>query len=242
MSPPPGRRRSGAYAESEGSGLYTPSATDRPRSSFYSASNLTGRDNDTYVPTDTKESTVRGVRIAADSLRGTNSVSMLGDHDAFSTGYGSGRSEGRISTAPYSRRRTLSAVSPSSGLSHSGGLRRPKRDYTQSLSPAAPDRDRCASFSPVDGYSTASERLSVPGSGSQVFILVEAFARHAALLLNLLIGVIERAPRVDVIFDIVCIYAHQVPLNLSKLRLCLLKRVTLGASPALQKEILSDLA
>ncbi|KAG9074600.1 hypothetical protein FRC06_010590, partial [Ceratobasidium sp. 370] len=171
MSPPPGRRRSGAYTESEGSGLYTPSATDRPRSSFYSASNLTGRDNETYVPTDTEESTVRGVRIAADtlSLRGTNSVSMLGDsHDAFSTGYGSGHSESHVSTATYSRRRTLSAVSPSSGLTRSGGLRRPKRDRTESLSPAAPDRDRRASISPVDGYSTASERLSVPRSGSQV--------------------------------------------------------------------------
>ncbi|KAG8711225.1 hypothetical protein FRC08_016173 [Ceratobasidium sp. 394] len=70
------------------------------------------------------------------------------------------------------------------------------------------------------------------------FIPVETFARHASLLLNLLTGVIERAPRVDVIFDIVCIYAHRVPLDLSKLRLCLLERVTLGASPALQKEIL----
>ncbi|KAG8743304.1 hypothetical protein FRC10_012267 [Ceratobasidium sp. 414] len=171
MSPPPGRRRSGAYTESEGSGLYTPSATDRPRSSFYSASNLTGRDNETYVPTDTEESTVRGVRIAADtlSLRGTSSASMLGDsHDAFSTGYGSGRSESHVSTAAYSRRRTLSAVSPSSGLTRSGGLRRPKRDRTQSLSPAAPDRDRRASISPVDGYSTASERLSVPRSGSSI--------------------------------------------------------------------------
>ncbi|KAG8737750.1 hypothetical protein FRC10_007827 [Ceratobasidium sp. 414] len=118
MSPLPGRRRSGAYAESEGI-------------SFYSASNLTSRDNETYVPTDAEESTVRGVRIAADtlSLRGTNSASMLGDsHDAFSMGYGSGPSESRVSTAAYSRRRTLSAVSPSSGLARSGGLLRPRRD------------------------------------------------------------------------------------------------------------------
>ncbi|KAG9080002.1 hypothetical protein FRC06_007197 [Ceratobasidium sp. 370] len=94
---------------------------------------------------------------------------MLGDsHDAFSTGYGSGRSESRVSTATYSRRHTLSAVSPSSGLTRSGGLRRPKRDRTQSLSPAAPDRNCRASISPVDDYSTASERLSVPRSGSQV--------------------------------------------------------------------------
>ncbi|KAG9119967.1 hypothetical protein FRC07_004758, partial [Ceratobasidium sp. 392] len=166
LSPPPGRRRSGAYTESDGSGYNTPSATDRPRSSFYSPSNLTGRD-DTYVPTDTEVSTVRGVRIEADTLsfRGSGSASMLGDsHDARSTGYASGRSEGRVSTATYSRRRTLSAISPSSGLSRSGGLRRPKRDRTQSLSPAAPDR---ISISPVDGYSTASERLSAPRSESQ---------------------------------------------------------------------------
>ncbi|KAG8707385.1 hypothetical protein FRC09_001859, partial [Ceratobasidium sp. 395] len=166
MSPPPGRRRSGPYTESEASGFNTPSATDHPRSSFYSPSNLTGRD-DTYVPTDTEVSTVRGVRIEADTLsfRGSNSASMRDTHDALSTGYGSGRSEGIVSTATYSRRRTLSAVSPSSGLSRSGGLRRPKRDRTQSLSPAAADR---VSISPVDGYSTASERLSVPRSGSQV--------------------------------------------------------------------------
>ncbi|KAG9086299.1 hypothetical protein FS749_003738 [Ceratobasidium sp. UAMH 11750] len=187
MSPPPGRCRSEAYTESEGSGLYTPSATDRPRSSFYLASNLTGRDNNTYVPTDTEESTVRGVRIAADSLRGTNSVSMLGDHDAFSTGYGSGRSEGRISTATYSRRHTLSAVSPSSGLTRSGGLRRPKRDRTQSLSPAAPDRDRRASFSPVTIDQTGSRtrsrtatsgigRVVSPTKGSEEFITAEGSA------------------------------------------------------------------
>ncbi|KAG9127635.1 hypothetical protein FRC07_011379 [Ceratobasidium sp. 392] len=70
------------------------------------------------------------------------------------------------------------------------------------------------------------------------FVPVESFARHASLLLNLLVGILERAPRVDVIFDIVCIYAHRVPLDLSKLRLCLFERVALGASPALQKEIL----
>lgn len=70
------------------------------------------------------------------------------------------------------------------------------------------------------------------------FVPVEGFARHASLLLNLLIGVIERSPRVDVIFDIVCIYAHRVPLDLSKLRVCLLEHVALGASPALRKEIM----
>ncbi|KAG9080929.1 hypothetical protein FRC06_005993, partial [Ceratobasidium sp. 370] len=171
MSPPPGHRRSGAYTESEGSGLYTPSATDRPRSPPYPTPNPTSWDNETNLPTDPEESTVRGVRIAADTLspRGINSVSMLRDsHDAFSTAYGSGHSKSRVSTATYSRRRTLPAVSPSSGLTRSGGLRRPKRDRTHSLSPAAPDRDRRASISPVDGYSTASERLSVPRSGSQV--------------------------------------------------------------------------
>lgn len=70
------------------------------------------------------------------------------------------------------------------------------------------------------------------------FVPVEGFARHITLLLNLLIGVIERSPRVDVIFDIVCIYAHRVPLDLSRLRLCLLENVTLGASPELRKEIM----
>jgi hypothetical protein len=39
LSPPPGRRRSNAYSESEGSVNQTPSATDRPHSSFYSVSN-----------------------------------------------------------------------------------------------------------------------------------------------------------------------------------------------------------
>ncbi|KEP49326.1 histone acetyltransferase SAGA, TRRAP/TRA1 component, pi-3 kinase superfamily TRA1 protein [Rhizoctonia solani 123E] len=70
------------------------------------------------------------------------------------------------------------------------------------------------------------------------FVPVEGFARHVSLLLNLLIGVIERSPRVDVIFDVVCIYAHRVPLDLSKLRLCLLESVTLGASPELRKQIM----
>ncbi|QRV81102.1 plasma membrane ATPase 4 [Ceratobasidium sp. AG-Ba] len=167
MSLPPGRHRSGAYTPTETSGQHTP--TDRPLSSFCASSNVTGRD-DTYVPTDTERSTLRGVRrIQADTLsfRGSHSSSILGgSHDAFSTGYGSGPSESWISTATYSRRRTLSAVSPSSGLSRSGALRRPKRDCTQSLSPAATDRR--ISVSPVDGYSTASERLFVPRSGSQV--------------------------------------------------------------------------
>ncbi|ELU45462.1 Histone acetyltransferase SAGA, TRRAP/TRA1 component, PI-3 kinase superfamily TRA1 [Rhizoctonia solani AG-1 IA] len=70
------------------------------------------------------------------------------------------------------------------------------------------------------------------------FVPVEGFARHVSLLLNLLIGVIEQSPRVDVIFDIVCIYAHRVPLDLSKLRLCLLEHVTLGASSDLRKQIM----
>ncbi|KAG9120515.1 hypothetical protein FRC07_003950 [Ceratobasidium sp. 392] len=160
MSPPPGCRHSGPYTESEASGFNTPNATDWPCSSFYSPSNLTNQD-DTYMPTNTKVSTVCSVRIEADTLsfRGSNSASMRDTHDALSTGYSSGRSKGIISTATYLRRCTLSAVSPSSGLSCSGGLRRPKHDRTRSLSPAAADR---ISISPVDSYSTASERLSVP--------------------------------------------------------------------------------
>ncbi|QRW01551.1 hypothetical protein RhiLY_00548 [Ceratobasidium sp. AG-Ba] len=169
MSPPPGRRHSGAHAPSETSGLYTPtaSATDRPHSSFYASSNVSACD-DTYAPTDTKQSTVRGVQIEADTLsfRGSNSASMLSDsQDAFSTGYGL-RSESRISTATYSCRQTPSAVSPLSSISRSGRLRRPKRDCTQSLSPEATDRR--ISISPVDGYSTASKRPSVLCSGPQV--------------------------------------------------------------------------
>ncbi|QRV73100.1 histone acetyltransferase SAGA, TRRAP/TRA1 component, PI-3 kinase superfamily TRA1 protein [Ceratobasidium sp. AG-Ba] len=70
------------------------------------------------------------------------------------------------------------------------------------------------------------------------FVPVESFARHASLLLNLLIGVIERTPRVDVVYDVVCIYAHRVPLDLSRLRLCLLEHVAVGAPLALQKELL----
>ncbi|QRV75757.1 histone acetyltransferase SAGA, TRRAP/TRA1 component, PI-3 kinase superfamily TRA1 protein [Ceratobasidium sp. AG-Ba] len=70
------------------------------------------------------------------------------------------------------------------------------------------------------------------------FVPVENFARHASLLLNLLIGVIEKTPRVDVVYDVVCIYAHRVPLDLSKLRLCLLEHIANGASPDLQKELI----
>ncbi|CAE7138623.1 unnamed protein product [Rhizoctonia solani] len=123
---------------SDGSGYRTPT-TDRARSSRYSASNVTGtgREDTTYVPTDTEQSTVRGVRIVADSISFRGSSSARGDtHDALSTGYGStGRSEGVVSSATYSRRRTLSGVSSSgSGLSRSHGLRRPKRDRTSSTS------------------------------------------------------------------------------------------------------------
>ncbi|QRV92824.1 proteophosphoglycan 5 [Ceratobasidium sp. AG-Ba] len=112
MSPPPGRRRSGAYTPTETSGPYTPSAsaTDRSRSSFYASSNVTGHD-DTYVPTDAEQSILHSLQIEADTLsfRGSCSASMLGDsRDAFSTGYGSGRGESRNSMAAYSRLRTLS--------------------------------------------------------------------------------------------------------------------------------------
>ncbi|KDN46600.1 hypothetical protein RSAG8_04253, partial [Rhizoctonia solani AG-8 WAC10335] len=116
------------------------------RSSRYSASNVTGREDTTYVPTDTEQSTVRGVRIVADSISFRGSSSVRGDtHDALSTGYGStGRSE-VVSTATYSRRRTLSGVSSSgSGLSRSHGLRRPKRDRALSVSPAASRRQSLA--------------------------------------------------------------------------------------------------
>lgn len=143
MSPSPTRRRRGMYSESGGSDYQTPSATDRPRSSFYSVSNLTDHDETSYVPTDTEEYTARGLRIAVDTLsgRGSGSVSMRDDtYDAQSTGYGSGLSVGVVSSAAYSRRRTLSAVSsPGTGLARSGGLRRPRRERAQTLSPTATD-------------------------------------------------------------------------------------------------------
>ncbi|CAE6495960.1 unnamed protein product, partial [Rhizoctonia solani] len=108
LSPP--RTRSQRYSDSDGSGYRTPT-TDKARSSRYSPSNVTGREDTTYVPTDTEHSTVRGVRIVADSISFRGSTSTRGDgFDALSTGYGStARSEGVVSSATYSRRRTLSA-------------------------------------------------------------------------------------------------------------------------------------
>ncbi|QRV77831.1 hypothetical protein RhiJN_05846 [Ceratobasidium sp. AG-Ba] len=105
----------GAHTPSETSGLYTPtaSATDRPCSPFFASLNVSAHD-DPYVPTNTEQSNVRGVRIEADTLssRRSNLASMLGDsHDAFLTGHDL-RNESRVSTATCSRRRTLSAVSP----------------------------------------------------------------------------------------------------------------------------------
>ncbi|CAE6389396.1 unnamed protein product [Rhizoctonia solani] len=139
LSPPRSRSH---VSGSDGSGYQTPT-TDRARSSRYSASNVTGREDTTYVPTDTEQSTVRGVRIVADSISFRGSSSARDDtHDALSTGYGStGRSEGVVSTVISSRRRTLSGVSSSgTNLTRSHGLRRPKRDRTLSVSPAASRR------------------------------------------------------------------------------------------------------
>ncbi|QRV84868.1 hypothetical protein RhiJN_12884 [Ceratobasidium sp. AG-Ba] len=121
MSPPPGRRRSGAYTPTETSGLYTPSAsaTDRPRSSFYASSNVTAAMIRMCLPI--PSSPPPWVRIEADTLsfRGSRSASMLGDsHDAFR------RVTDRVAArAEFQRPRT-----------------RVVRDRTQSLSPAATDR------------------------------------------------------------------------------------------------------
>ncbi|KAJ1301071.1 hypothetical protein OPQ81_003489 [Rhizoctonia solani] len=169
LSPP--RTRSGVHSDSDGSGYRTPT-TDRARSSRYSASNVTGREDTTYVPTDTEQSTVRGVRIVADSISFRGSTSARGDtHDALSTGYGStGRSEGVVSSATYSRRRTLSAVSSSgSGLTRSHGLRRPKRDRAKTVSPANSRRQSLAVEEPDDrSESNGSYTSFQPRSPSMV--------------------------------------------------------------------------
>ncbi|KAH7337671.1 hypothetical protein B0J17DRAFT_433910 [Rhizoctonia solani] len=162
------RSRSQAYSDSDGSGYRTPT-TDRPHSSRYSASIVTGREDTTYVPTDTEQSTVRGVRIVADSISFRGSSSVRGDtHDALSTGYGStARSEGVVSSATYSRRRTLSGVSSSgSGLTRSHGLRRPTRDRTLSVSPAASRRQSLAAPSDVRSDSDGSYSSFQPRSPS----------------------------------------------------------------------------
>ncbi|EUC57555.1 hypothetical protein RSOL_225150, partial [Rhizoctonia solani AG-3 Rhs1AP] len=112
LGPPP-RSRS-HISGSDGSGCQTPT-TDRTRSSRYSASNVTGREDTTYMPTDIEQFTVRNVRIVADliSFRGPNSA-RDSTHDALSTGYGStGHSEGVVSAVISSRRRTLSGASSS---------------------------------------------------------------------------------------------------------------------------------
>ncbi|CUA73459.1 hypothetical protein RSOLAG22IIIB_10814 [Rhizoctonia solani] len=167
LSPPRSRSR---VSGSDRSGYRTPT-TDRARSSRYSASNVTGQE-DTCVPTDTEQSTVRGVRIVADSISFRGSSSARGDtYDALSTGYGStGRSESVVSTVVSSRRRTLSGLSSSgSGLSRSHGLRRPKRERTLSVSPAAsrrqslaiePSDSRSESSGSYNSFQTRSELLS----------------------------------------------------------------------------------
>ncbi|KAG8714721.1 hypothetical protein FRC11_007388, partial [Ceratobasidium sp. 423] len=101
-------------SDESGSNLLSP---PRSRCLGFRWNQVTGREDTSYVPTDTEQ--FRGVGIVADSISFRGSSSARGDtHDALSTGYGStDRSKGAVSSATYSRRRTLSGVfSSGSGL------------------------------------------------------------------------------------------------------------------------------